>query len=129
MRDLYPTICDWVEHKTVATTALREELQRALDWIDSCDPERCPSACSEGHTYDNDSCAMSAEAIRARDVPRPWDGHACSAMLPAPHGHYCPWCGTQPARDVSYLGTEDEIFGDNIDDEPSHGYWEAGDHG
>lgn len=71
------------------------------------------------------------------DTPRPWDGHACSAMLPAPYARYCPWCQTQPTK---YLTEEEvraqqralserDIFGDEIDEEPSHGYWEAGDYG
>jgi hypothetical protein len=31
----YPTICAWTRHRTVSTEALRDELEKALAWIDS----------------------------------------------------------------------------------------------
>lgn len=61
--------------------------------------------------------------------PKPWDGHACSAMLPAPAARYCPWCGTSPTRYLTAEQVLAEQRANAEDDEPGHGYWEAGDHG
>ena len=36
----YPTICKWTRHQTVSTEALRDELEKALAWLDAGEP-RC----------------------------------------------------------------------------------------
>lgn len=65
-----------------------------------------------------------------RDLPRPWDGHACSAMLPAPHARFCNWCGTQPTRDVSQIqavlnDTDDDVEGNRtLEDDVRDGFYD-----
>lgn len=110
-----PVISAWLQRDAVDLEDLRAEMQAWMDHFDADHPDRCPSACSEMHTYEP-GCAMWKPPRKEDDAPRPWDGHACSAMLPKPHGRYCPWCGTQPARDVSWLGTEEAVFGDDLED-------------
>jgi hypothetical protein len=51
MEQKYPAICQWTRHQGVNTDALRQELKRALAWLDEesgyCENQAC---CSErGH--------------------------------------------------------------------------------
>lgn len=112
MEQDYPAICAWTRHQTVSTKALREELERALEWVNEADPPPNPyhpgQECvndDKGQCTTSQTSSVTVERCKFRitmghgdiqQCERPADGRHVRHTVEDYYGHPLVWLEDSP---------------------------------